>query len=298
MTFKSFDFYFFPIICHSIVSFLFTKALPDAVHGSAQFSRGETSVLCTVTLGSPRDGMADQDPFDSLRRSEPEDTVGGSSSDFHALPVGSLRFLRTQEALVSDLNSRKVQAERELTGSTGSLAEFKRAFLQYDFPDYCNGRVPSGGGQINNRRAIGHGALAEKAILPCLPSPGTFPYAIRMTSEVTDSNGSSSMATACGTTLALLDAGVPLLSPVAGISVGLAATEDESPCENALVLDITGNEVSLTCPLEVGDTLCLCVCVYVKADCGSDFRLVRRIIMVCMDSVRSCFQRNICSVKF
>lgn len=187
--------------------------------------------------------MADQDPFDSLRRQGSQLEERPSSNNISALPVGSLRFLRSQEALVSDLNTRKVQAEKETTGSSGSLAEVRRAFLQYDFPDYCNGRVPSGSGHINNRRGMGHGALAEKAILPVLPPPGEFPYAIRMTSEVTSSNGSSSMATVCGTVMALLDAGVPLLSPVAGISVGLAIKEDMEPSVNALVLDITGNEV-------------------------------------------------------
>lgn len=87
--------------------------------------------------------------------------------------------------------------------------------------------------------AIGHGNLAEKAILPVLPHLNDFPYTIRMTSEVTSSNGSSSMASACGSSLALLDAGVPLISPVAGVSVGLApGTTDD------LLLDITGTEVS------------------------------------------------------
>lgn len=86
--------------------------------------------------------------------------------------------------------------------------------------------------------AIGHGNLAEKAILPALPHLNDFPYTIRLTCEVTSSNGSSSMASACGSSLALLDAGVPLVSPVAGVSVGLAPSSDE------LLLDITGTEVS------------------------------------------------------
>lgn len=86
--------------------------------------------------------------------------------------------------------------------------------------------------------AIGHGNLAEKAVLPSLPHVADFPYTIRLTSEVTSSNGSSSMASACGVSLALLDAGVPLVSPVAGVSVGLAPGSDE------LLLDITGTEVS------------------------------------------------------
>lgn len=91
---------------------------------------------------------------------------------------------------------------------------------------------------MTNRRAIGHGALAEKGILPALPHPNDFPYVIRVTSEVLSSNGSSSMASACGATLALLDAGVPLIAPVAGVSVGL------SPGSKQLMLDITGTEVN------------------------------------------------------
>lgn len=92
-------------------------------------------------------------------------------------------------------------------------------------------------GASANRRAIGHGALAEKCILPALPHVNVFPYSIRLTSEVTSSNGSSSMASTCGATLALLDAGIPVL-PVAGVSVGLA------PDSQTLLLDITGTEVS------------------------------------------------------
>ena len=99
-----------------------------------------------------------------------------------------------------------------------------------------------------NRRAIGHGALAEKAILPALPPPHDFPYAIRLVCEVTGSNGSSSMASVCGATLALLDAGIHIESPVVGVSVGLAMKKQQQENEEkksgpyALLLDITGTE--------------------------------------------------------
>lgn len=103
--------------------------------------------------------------------------------------------------------------------------------------------------QTASSNLLGHGALAEKAILPVLPSPHRFPYAIRMTSEVTDSNGSSSMASVCGAMLALLDAGVPIVTPVAGVSVGLAlpddpdtGTESINNRQYELLLDITGTE--------------------------------------------------------
>eukprot|EP00526_Cylindrotheca_closterium_P002561 CAMPEP_0113609660 /NCGR_PEP_ID=MMETSP0017_2-20120614/4613_1 /TAXON_ID=2856 /ORGANISM="Cylindrotheca closterium" /LENGTH=912 /DNA_ID=CAMNT_0000518499 /DNA_START=43 /DNA_END=2777 /DNA_ORIENTATION=+ /assembly_acc=CAM_ASM_000147 len=212
-------------------------ALPDCVHGSSLFTRGETQVLCTVTLGPPKDGIAIKDPYKPITDPSKE---AAKELPFQDLPVGSLRYLNTQEYLESDLNTRRVMADREQTGDSGTMKERRRAFLQYDFPAFSKGEVqkgPSGG----NRREIGHGALAEKALLPILPEAEAFPYAIRMTSEVTSSNGSSSMATICGVTLALLDAGVPIASPVAGISVGLAAGKTEKD-RHRLLLDITGNE--------------------------------------------------------
>jgi polyribonucleotide nucleotidyltransferase len=214
-------------------------ALPDVVHGSSLFTRGETQVLCTATLGPPKDGILLNDPYKLPAKSISDEEE--ENKPYQDLPVGSLRYLRNQEHLESDLNSRKIRADREQTGDSGILKERRRAFLQYDFPAYSKGEVqvgPSGGG---NRREIGHGALAEKAILPVLPPANDFPYAIRMTSEVTSSNGSSSMASVCGATLALLDAGVPVTAPVAGVSVGLAKDEVNSNSYQ-LLLDITGTE--------------------------------------------------------
>lgn len=214
---------------------LHVPALPNTVHGSALFARGETQVLSTVTLAPPSDGMLRTDVYQF------PDTVDSATDDdrsaYSSLPVGSLRFLRSQEALTSDLNSRKIQVDKEPTGASGNLFKLKRAFLQYDFPSYSTGKVPEGN-QASKRRSVGHGNLAERAILPLLPTAEEFPYTIRMTSEVTDSNGSSSMASVCGVTLALLDAGVPLLMPVAGVSVGAVSDGQDY----ALMLDITGTE--------------------------------------------------------
>eukprot|EP00934_Nitzschia_sp_Nitz4_P001184 Nitzschia sp. Nitz4//scaffold3_size479765//238156//240711//NITZ4_000101-RA/size479765-processed-gene-1.458-mRNA-1//1//CDS//3329550761//1184//frame0 len=212
-------------------------ALPGVVHGSSLFTRGETQVLCTVTLGPPKDGILLNDPFNPPKEAFLDEPASRPSDD---LPVGSLRYLKTQEYLESDLNSRKVRADREQTGDSGVLKERRRAFLQYDFPAYSKGEVQSGP-RGANRREIGHGALAEKAILPILPPANEFPYAMRMTSEVTGSNGSSSMASVCGATLALLDAGVPIKAPVAGVSVGLAMDAQEES-KYQLLLDITGTE--------------------------------------------------------
>ncbi|KAL9180681.1 LOW QUALITY PROTEIN: hypothetical protein ACHAXT_011134 [Thalassiosira profunda] len=205
---------------------------PDSVHGSALFSRGETQVLCTATMGAPREGLPIADPY-SFEGQGKEEIQG---DDENVSPIGSLRFLRTQAEMEADMNTRRVKAGRELMGDSGVLSEVKRAFLHYDFPDFSTGVVKSRAGASANRRAIGHGNLAEKAVLPALPHIDDFPYTIRLTSEVTSSNGSSSMASACGVSLALLDAGVPMIAPVAGVSVGLA------PGSNELLLDITGTE--------------------------------------------------------
>lgn len=97
--------------------------------------------------------------------------------------------------------------------------DIKRYMHHYNFPPYCTGEVKRLGGQ--SRREIGHGALAERALVPVIPSEDEFPYTIRLVSEVMASNGSSSMASVCGSTLALMDTGVPIKAPVAGVAMGL-----------------------------------------------------------------------------
>ena len=110
---------------------------------------------------------------------------------------------------------------------------------QYNFPSYSVGEArPSRG---PGRREIGHGALAEKALVPVIPSEDEFPYAIRVVSEVLSSNGSTSQASICGSTLALMDAGVPIKKPVAGISTGLV-TSKENPDDYIMLTDIQGIE--------------------------------------------------------
>jgi polyribonucleotide nucleotidyltransferase len=100
----------------------------------------------------------------------------------------------------------------------------KRFFHHYNFPSYSVGETRPNRGP--GRREIGHGALAERALLPVLPDRESFPYTIRVVSEVLGSNGSSSMGATCGSTLALLDAGVPISAPVAGIAMGMASDEN------------------------------------------------------------------------
>ena len=150
-------------------------ALPEVVHGSAIFARGETQVLCTATLGAPRDGMPMRDPYmpplatpKSILNDLKNDgttTTGEKGTSFQDLPVGSLRYLRTQEALASDLNTRKSLADREMTGDSGSLWENRRAFLQYDFPSFSTGELPTAAGMQHNRRAIGTNAISNKSFL-------------------------------------------------------------------------------------------------------------------------------------
>ncbi|KAG1700298.1 hypothetical protein DVH05_012100 [Phytophthora capsici] len=127
-------------------------------------------------------------------------------------------------------------------------AQIKNAMLHYEFPPFCVNETGRVGG--TNRRMIGHGALAEKAVLPILPSITEFPYTVRMTSEVVGSDGSSSMATVCGVSLALMDAGVPVRRAVAGIAIGLVTSGDpfagqEKQIEEGdyqLITDILGSE--------------------------------------------------------
>jgi polyribonucleotide nucleotidyltransferase len=111
----------------------------------------------------------------------------------------------------------------EQTLDTMEFKMTKRFFHHYNFPSYSVGETKSNRGP--GRREIGHGALAERAIEPVLPTKDLFPYTIRVVSEVLGSNGSSSMGSACGSTLALMDAGVPIKAPVAGIAMGLASDE-------------------------------------------------------------------------
>jgi len=160
-----------PITCE-------TGTLP-ACHGSALFTRGETQVLVSGTLGGQRDAQDVERLF-------------GMTRD---------RFL-----------------------------------LHYNFPSFSVGEV--GGKPGPGRREIGHGNLARRAVAAVLPTESSYPFTLRVVSDVTESNGSSSMATVCGATLALIDAGVPLTAPVAGVAMGLVREGDQV----AVLTDILGDE--------------------------------------------------------
>ncbi len=121
----------------------------------------------------------------------------------------------------------------------GLLPEYSKKFtLHYNFPPFCTGEAKRIMGP--GRREIGHGALAERSLVGVLPDPEEFPYTIRIVSDITESNGSSSMASVCGGTLALMDAGVPIKNVVAGISIGRVTDEDTG--EETYITDIIGEE--------------------------------------------------------
>ena len=150
---------------------------------------------------------------------------------------GSAIFTRGQTQVMSIATLGMKSEEQMLDGIDEE--ESKRYMHHYNFPAYSVGEArPSRG---PGRREIGHGALAEKALVPVLPSEEEFPYSIRVVSEVLSSNGSTSQASICGSTLALMDAGVPIKKPVAGISTGLV-TSKENPNEYVMLTDIQGIE--------------------------------------------------------
>ncbi len=147
---------------------------------------------------------------------------------------GSGLFTRgeTQVLTMATLGTPKEAQEIDTLSPTDS----KRYMHHYNFPPYCTGEVKMLRGQ--SRREIGHGALAERALVPVIPDEKEFPYTLRLVSEVLASNGSSSMASVCGSTLALMDTGVPIKAPVAGVAMGLIKEGD-----NYVVLtDIQGAE--------------------------------------------------------
>src|SRR6266852_6181861 len=147
---------------------------------------------------------------------------------------GSVLFTRgeTQAIVVATLGTG--QDEQIIDALAGEYRE--NFMLHYNFPPYSTGEAKRMGSP--GRREIGHGKLAWRAVRPLLPSKESFPYTIRVVSEITESNGSSSMASVCGASLALMDAGVPLASPIAGIAMGLI----KEPDGFAVLSDILGDE--------------------------------------------------------
>ncbi len=154
------------------------------------------------------------------------DQIRPLSAEVAVLPRvhGSGLFTRGQTQVLSVATLAPISEAQKLDGIDDE--EEKRYMHHYNFPSYSVGETKPSRGP--GRREIGHGALAEKALVPVLPSVDDFPYAIRVVSEVLSSNGSTSQGSICGSTLALMDAGVPIKAPVAGISCGLITRDDGS----------------------------------------------------------------------
>jgi len=169
------------------------------------------------------------------------DVVRPISSEVGLLPRahGSALFARGETQAVSLVTLGTGDDTQEFDSYTGGKTE-KKFTLHYNFPNFSVGET----GRISGpgRREIGHGALAERSIEPMIPS-ANYPYTIRVTSEIMESNGSTSMASVCGGTLALMDAGVPMIRPVAGISVGICTEySGDSISKYQLLTDIIGWE--------------------------------------------------------
>jgi len=152
---------------------------------------------------------------------------------------GSGLFTRGQTQVMSTCTLAPASEAQMIDGITEQTE--KRYMHHYNFPGYCTGEARSP--RSPGRREIGHGALAERALLPVIPPVEEFPYALRVVSDVLSSNGSSSMGSTCGSTLALMDAGVPIKRPVSGIAMGLISrTEEDGSQKIAILSDIQGME--------------------------------------------------------
>jgi polyribonucleotide nucleotidyltransferase len=166
------------------------------------------------------------------------DTIRPITVEAHVLPRphGSALFTRGETQALAVVTLGTADDEQRLDGINVAGMSTKSFMLHYNFPPFSTGEVKPIRG--TSRREIGHGALAERALQPLLPHFEDFPYTIRLVSEVLESNGSSSMATVCGGSLALMDAGVPIKAPCAGVAMGLIKEGDRI----AILTDILGTE--------------------------------------------------------
>ncbi len=149
---------------------------------------------------------------------------------------GSAVFTRGQTQTLTTCTLGMLGEAQKLEGLDEETS--KRYMHHYNFPGYCTGEAKAL--RSPGRREIGHGALAERALIPVLPDENVFPYAIRVVNDITSSNGSSSMASVCGSTMALMNAGVPIKAPVAGVAMGLIKNQETG--EFKVMTDIQGLE--------------------------------------------------------
>ncbi|MEY3999962.1 MAG: hypothetical protein RLZZ626_317 [Actinomycetota bacterium] len=164
-------------------------------------------------------------------------------AEIHVVPRvhGSALFQRGETQILGITTLNMLKMEQQIDSLSPETS--KRYMHNYNFPPYSTGEVGRVG--TPKRREIGHGALAERALVPVLPARDEFPYAIRQVSEALGSNGSTSMGSVCASTLALLSAGVPLRAPVAGIAMGLISDTVDGKTEYAAITDILGAEDAL-----------------------------------------------------
>ncbi len=208
---------------------LFAEKFPE---GNAAMANDifEEAINKTIHDGAiDKNKRADNRDFDTIRPLSVQ--AGGVSPVLH----GSGIFYRGGTHVMSVLTLGSPGDAQVVEGVT--VAENKRFMHHYNFPPFSSGETGKVGGV--NRRAVGHGALAEKALFPVIPEKDKFPYTVRLVSESFASNGSTSMGSVCGSTLALMDGGVPIKAPVAGIASGLMM---RSPTEYKLMTDIQGPE--------------------------------------------------------
>ena len=219
--------------------------------------REEVANAVTEKYEEATDFEIDQ-AFDYMQKKAVRKTILETGARMDGRAPGDLRELKAEASTLprvhgSSLFSRgETQALAIATLAPADEAQFfdnytggedtKRFLLHYNFPPFSVGETGRVGGL--NRREIGHGALAERSIEPVIPPVEEFPYALRVVSEIMESNGSTSMASVCSGSMALMDAGVPLKRPVAGISVGLVTDFDDQGNlqKHVHLLDIIGNE--------------------------------------------------------
>jgi polyribonucleotide nucleotidyltransferase len=247
------------------------RALSDAEQDSKELKSAKRAALleqieATIDLGFPSRGEADAHgnaPLDSLARAavsaasdklykeivrtkiavekrrpdgRSETEIRAITSEVSVMPRthGSALFTRGQTQALTLCTLGTGKEEQRIDDL--SLDETKRYIHHYNFPPFSVGETGFMRGP--KRRDIGHGALAERALVPVIPSADEFPYTLRLVSEIMESNGSSSMASVCGSTLSLMDAGVPIKAPVAGIAMGLIKEGDS----HVILTDIQGAE--------------------------------------------------------
>jgi len=221
-------------------SYLLIDAIKDELKESIPEEQEEKRVLAKRAFDRLRENIFRDDVLNKRRRPDGRafDQIRHISCEVGLLPRvhGSALFTRgeTQALATLTLGTKEDMQRQDLLFAQD---QFKRFMLHYNFPPFSVGEVKFLRGP--GRREIGHGALAERALLSLLPPEADFPYAMRLVSDILESNGSSSMATVCGGSLALMDAGVPLKAPCAGIAMGLVVGDD---MKYSILTDIAGAE--------------------------------------------------------